>query len=59
MSELTMCPNCGSKIRVADTDPLEQSIKRVRLCPGCGRQVVTDEVIRAVRYAGDPVQPQA
>jgi transcriptional regulator NrdR family protein len=59
VSELTLCPNCGSKIRVVETDPLEQSIERVRLCPKCGRQVVTGETILRVRYEGDCPQSRA
>lgn len=57
VSELTICPNCGAKIRVVETNPLETSIERVRLCPKCGHQVVTGETILRVRYQGD--QPQA
>lgn len=56
MSELTMCPKCGGKMDVRDTDPREVAVIRVRRCRQCRYAVETEEHVVAVVNAGCPVQ---
>lgn len=59
MSELTMCPQCGAKIAVRDTDPREVVVIRTRRCTKCRYEISTEEHVVAVVNPGGQVQISA
>lgn len=40
-----ICPNCGSKLNVNNTEDLKDLVRRKRRCKMCGRYFVTYEVL--------------
>lgn len=40
-----ICPNCGSRLNVNNTEDLEDKVLRKRRCKMCGRYYVTYEVL--------------
>jgi hypothetical protein len=47
-----VCPNCGCRMRVADTDPLVGKIRRYRACCNCGYRKATFERRLGIWAAG-------
>ena len=40
-----ICPNCGSKLNVNNTEDLKDMVLRKRRCKMCGRYFVTYEIL--------------
>ena len=40
-----LCPNCGSRLNVNNTEDLQDKVLRKRRCKMCGRYYVTYEVL--------------
>lgn len=40
-----ICPNCGSKMNVNNTEDLLDIVRRKRRCKNCGKYFITYEVL--------------